>query len=410
MGELRLLLSDGSNHRGAGTKVRAFSAAALLLALISVTSSVRAQSADGTAEARALEQQGKNVEAEAAWRLVLKTHPASAEAYAHLGLLEARQQNYKEAVPLYRKALALNPAMPGVGLNLGLALFKSDQLKEAIQEFTLLKAKAPDSPEVQRFNILIGMAHYGLGDYAAASRFLKQAAAVDTQNLELRLALAHSCLWSKQYQCVLDTYHQMLTLNAESAEADMLAGEAEDAMKDYEGAIAQFRAAEKVDPKEPSVHFGLGYILWTQREYTEAATEFQAELANDPNQVQALAYLGDAEIQLNHPELASPLLEKAAGLDTKLELAHLDLGIVYGDAGRKDDALRELNTAEKLAPSDVNVHWRLGRLYREMGKKVEAKAEFAKASSLHKATDDALVDRISGGHEKANGNPTPQPQ
>ena len=410
MGELGLLLSDGSNNRGAGTRARAFSAAALLLALIAATSSVRAQSADGTAEARALEQQGKNVEAEAAWRLVLKTHPASAEAYAHLGLLEARQQNYKEAVPLYRRALALNPAMPGVGLNLGLALFKSDQLKEAIQEFTLLKAKAPDSPEVQRFNILIGMAHYGLGDYATASRFLKQAAAVDTQNLELRLALAHSCLWSKQYQCVLDTYHQMLTLNAESAEADMLAGEAEDAMKDYEGAIAQFRAAEKVDPKEPSVHFGLGYILWTQREYTEAATEFQAELANDPNQVQALVYLGDAEIQLNHPELASPLLEKAAGLDTKLELAHLDLGIVYGDAGRKDDALRELNTAEKLAPSDVNVHWRLGRLYREMGKKVEAKAEFAKASSLHKATDDALVDRISGGHEKTNGNPTPQPQ
>ena len=357
-----------------------------------------------------LEQQGKNVDAEAAWRLVLKTHPASGEAYAHLGLLEARQQNYKEAVPLYRKALALNPAMPGVGLNLGLALFKSDQLKEAIQEFTLLKAKAPNSPEVQRFNILIGMAHYGLGDYAAAARFLKQAAAVDTQNLELRLALAHSCLWSKQYQCVLDTYHEMLTLNAESAEADMLAGEAEDAMKDYEGAIAQFRAAVKVDPKEPSVHFGLGYILWTQREYTEAATEFQAELANDPNQVQALVYLGDAEMQLNHPELASPLLEKAAKLDTRLELAHLDLGIVDGDAGRNDDALRELNLAEKLAPSDVNVHWRLGRLYRAMGKRAEAKAEFDKASSLHKATDDALVDRISGGHGKPAEQTTSQPQ
>jgi tetratricopeptide (TPR) repeat protein len=138
--------------------------------------------------------------------------------------------------------------------------------------------------------------------------------------------------------------------------------------------------------------------------------EFQAELANDPNQVQALVYLGDAEMQLNHPELASPLLEKAAKLDTKLELAHLDLGIVYGDAGRTDDALRELNTAEKLAPSDVNVHWRLGRLYRAMGKRVEAKAEFDKASSLHKATDDALVDRISGGHGKAAEQTAPQPQ
>ena len=390
--------------------MRAAGASALLVALILASPSGRAQAADATGAALALEQQGKNAEAEAAWRAVLKTHPASAEAYGHLGLLEAREQNYKEAVPLYRKALALDPAMPGLRLNLGLALFKSEQLKEAIQEFTLLKAKAPDSPEVQRLNILIGMAHYGLGEYAAAARFLKQAAAVDTQNLELRLALAHSCLWSKQYQCVLDTYHEMLTLNAESAEADMLAGEAEDAMKNYNGAIAEFRAAVKVDPKEPEVHFGLGYILWTQREYEEAATEFQAELANDPNQVRALVYLGDTQMQLNHPELAPPLLEKAAKLDAKMELAHLDLGILYSDAGQNNDALRELATAEKLAPTDVNVHWRLGRLYRTMGKRVEAKAEFDKASSLHKSTDDALVDRISGGHGNAAEQTPPSPQ
>jgi tetratricopeptide (TPR) repeat protein len=410
MGELGFLLSDLRNNSGARNRMRTAGASALLVALILASPSGRAQAADATGAALALEQQGKNAEAEAAWRAVLKTHPASAEAYGHLGLLEAREQNYKEAVPLYRKALALDPAMPGLRLNLGLALFKSEQLKEAIQEFTLLKAKAPDSPEVQRLNILIGMAHYGLGEYAAAARFLKQAAAVDTQNLELRLALAHSCLWSKQYQCVLDTYHEMLTLNAESAEADMLAGEAEDAMKNYNGAIAEFRAAVKVDPKEPEVHFGLGYILWTQREYEEAATEFQAELANDPNQVRALVYLGDTQMQLNHPELAPPLLEKAAKLDAKMELAHLDLGILYSDAGQNNDALRELATAEKLAPTDVNVHWRLGRLYRTMGKRVEAKAEFDKASSLHKSTDDALVDRISGGHGNAAEQTPPSPQ
>ena len=406
MGELGFLFSGGGKNSGKGRIVRAVCAVTLLLLICASRSGV-AQAASASGEALTLEQQGKNVEAEAAWRAVLKTHPASAEAYAHLGLLEARQEKYKEAVPLYRKALALNPAMPGLRLNLGLALFKSEQMKEAIQEFTLLKTKAPNSPDVQRLNILIGMAHYGLGDYAAASRFLKEAAAVDTQNLQLRLALAHSCLWSKQYQCVLDTYHEMLALNAESAEVDMLAGEAEDAMKDYDGAIAQFRAAVKVDPKEPDVHFGLGYVLWTQRQYPEAAAEFQAELANNPNQVEALVYLGDTDMQLNHPELAPPLLEKAAHLDAKLELAHLDLGILYSDAGHNDDALRELTAAEKLAPSDVNVHWRLGRLYRTMGKKVEAKAELEKASSLHKATDDALLDRMSGGHTQA-AQPTPQ--
>jgi tetratricopeptide (TPR) repeat protein len=349
----------------------------------------------------ALEQQGKIPEAEASWRSYVKAHPSSAEAYAHLGLLEARQEHYKEAVPLYKRALALNPAMPGLRMNLGLALFKGGQLKQAIIEFEpLLKAQQAGSPEAQRLTILLGMAHYGVSDFVPASYYLKDAAALDTQNLQLRLALAHSCLWSKQYQCVLDTYHEILMLNAESAEADMLAGEAEDELKNYTGAIAQFRAAVKADPKEPDVHFGLGYIFWTQKQYEDALSEFQAELANNPKHAQAMVYMADADIQMNHPELAPPLLAKAVTIDPKLELAHLDLGILASDAGHNDDALHELTQAEKLAPDDVDVHWRLGRLYRKMGRKDEAKAEFDRASSLHKATDDALIERMNPDHAK----------
>jgi tetratricopeptide (TPR) repeat protein len=349
--------------------------------------------------ALALEQQGKNVEAEAAWRVFLTAHPSNPEPYAHLGLLEARQEHYKEAVPLYRKALAMNPAMPGLRLNLGLALFKGGELKQAIQEFKpLLKSQPPGSDQAQRLTILIGMAYYGLGEYSAAASYLKQAAASDPQNLPLRLTLAHSCLWAKQYQCVLDTYHEILNLNAESAEADMLAGEALDEKKDTTGAIQQFRAAVKANPKEPDAHYGLGYLLWIQKQYPEAASEFQAELDNNPNHVQALTYLGDTQMHLKHPELAQPLLENALRLDAGQELAHLDLGIVYADAGRHEDALREMLAAAKLNPEDVNVHWRLGRLYRAMGRNDEAKAEFDKASNINKAADNALVDKISNGH------------
>jgi tetratricopeptide (TPR) repeat protein len=350
-------------------------------------------------EALALEQQGKNTEAEAAWRAFLKAHPSSPEPYAHLGLLEAREEHYKQAVPLYRKALALNPAFPSLRLNLGLALFKGGELKLAIHEFKLLlKSEPPGSPEVERLTILLGMAHYGLMEYADAAPYLRQAAAADPQNLQLRLALAHSCLWSKQYQCVLDTYHEILTLNAESAEADMLAGEAEDELKNYDGAIDEFRAAVKADPKEPDVHFGLGYLLWGRKQYAEAISEFQAELANNPNHAQAMIYLGDAQMQLNRPEAALPILENSLHIDAGRELAHLDLGILYADAGRQDDALREMKEAARLAPEDVTVHWRLGRLYRSMGKKDEAKAEFDNASRITRAVDDALIDKMNGAH------------
>jgi tetratricopeptide (TPR) repeat protein len=343
----------------------------------------------------ALEQQGKNAEAEAAWRAFLKIQPANSEAYAHLGLLEARQQRYKEAVPLYRKALALNPAMPGLRLNLGLALFKAGELREAIQTFdVLLKSEPPSSPEALRLRTLVGLAYYGLQEYAAAVPYLKEATASDPQNLPFRLVLAHSCLWSKEFQCVLDVYHEILLLNTESAEADMLAGEALDEMNDHLGATQQFRAAVKANPKEPNVHFGLGYLLWAQEQYEEAAPEFQAELANVPNHLQALTYLADTELKMNHPEAALLLIQKVIRIDPKVELAHLDRGILYASAGRRDDALRELKLAARLSPDDVNVHWRLARLYQAMGRKDEADAEFRRTSSLTKAANDSVFTKL----------------
>jgi tetratricopeptide (TPR) repeat protein len=211
----------------------------LALAAAHATGQAAAGEANQRQTALDLEQQGKNAEAEAAWRLYLKAHPSSPEPYAHLGLLEARQEHYAEAAPLYRKALALNPAIPGLQLNLGLALFKGGELKQAIVEFkSLLKSQGPAAAEGERLTILIGMAHYGLAEYAEAVPYFQQAAARDTQNLPLRLALAHSCLWSRQYQCVVNTNHEILSLNAESAEADMLVGEALDEMKDRNGAMA----------------------------------------------------------------------------------------------------------------------------------------------------------------------------
>ncbi len=145
--------------------------------------------------ALAFEQEGKVAEAEAGWRSLLSSQPDDAEAYAHLGLLQAHQEHYKEAIVLYRKALSLNPKMPSLRLNLGLAYFKAGDLLAAIQTFEpLLKSEPKSSPEALRMVTLIGLAHYGMGEYAAAVPYLKQATAADPGNLPFRLSLAQSCL------------------------------------------------------------------------------------------------------------------------------------------------------------------------------------------------------------------------
>jgi len=342
-----------------------------------------------------LEQQGRFTDAESAWQVILKTHPDNAEAFAHLGFLESQQQHYPEAVTFYRKAFAFNPSMPGLRLNFGLALFKNGDLKQAAHVLDpLFRSAPPDSPDAQRLRLLLGMAYYGAGEYAAAVPYLRDAMARDPQNLPYRLVLAHSCLWSKQYQCVLDVYHQILTLNAESAEADMLAGEAYDSMLDHADAIEQFRNAVKADPKEPGVHFGLGYLLWCQSQFDEAARQFQLETENAPNDAESLAYWADSEVRLNHPDVARPIIEKALKLNSRQELPWLDLGIIDATAGHNDDALREFKTAVRLAPAEVQPHWRLARLYQSMGDHAQAQAEFAKTRSLTQAADKTVMEKL----------------
>ena len=376
--------------------------AAGVLAIAGVQSSAQAPSVNQQrATAFELEQNGQIVEAEAAWRSVLRVHPSDAEAYAHLGLLEARQQHYGAAVPLYRRALALDPAFPALRINLGVSLFKSGALKAAIDTLSpLLKGAAPSSPDAVRLEILIGMAHYGLNEFSAAVPYLQKVTAADPQNLPYRLLLTQSCMWSKQYQCVLDTYHQILELNAESAEADMLAGEALDQMQNHQGAMDEFRAAVKADPKAPNAHFGLGYLLWTQDQFEEAAKEFQAELANVPENALALAYLADADNHLGKQDDALPLAERSVQIDPTIAKAHAVLGILYADRDRKDDAVREFKAAIKLAPNYQDPHWRLARLYQAMGKQQEAKAEFEKTKALHVAEQQSIFSQLKAAQDR----------
>jgi tetratricopeptide (TPR) repeat protein len=345
--------------------------------------------------ALALEQEGKVAEAEAEWRMLLSSQPNDAEAYARLGLLEARQAHYNEAIVLYHKALNLNPKMPSLRLNLGLAYFKVGDLPAATKTFEpLLKSEPGSSPEALRLVTLLGLAHYAMGEYAAAVPYLKQATAADPGNLPFRLSLAQSCLRTKQYQCVLDVYREILTLNAESAEADMLAGEAYDELKNDAGAIAEFKAAVKADPKMPDVQFGYGYLLWRVLKFDEAEEAFRSELANNPEHPLALAYLGDTLIRLHRSAEAVPYLGHAMRVQPSIAIAHVDLGVIYEGQGRKDDAVRELKTAERLSPGDSSIHFRLGRFYESIGRKAEAKAEFDKTRNMQQEKEQSLREQM----------------
>ena len=81
-------------------------------------------------------------------------------------------------------------------------------------------------------------------------------------------------------------------------------------------------------------------------------------------------------------------------LNPQLELPYLDLGILDAAAGRKESALRDFKAALQRNPEDVQIHWRMARLYQSMGRREEAKAEFAKTKSLNKAADQSVLTKM----------------
>src|SRR5579875_467940 len=104
-------------------RVRAMSLTLAWLMLI-CGQTVMAQT-NPAAKAAELESEGHFAQAEMLWRAWSNQHPGDAVAYAHLGELAERQNNFADAIAEYRKAMAIAPSMPGLRPNLGLVYFRN---------------------------------------------------------------------------------------------------------------------------------------------------------------------------------------------------------------------------------------------------------------------------------------------
>jgi len=363
---------------------------AILLATLLFSSLADAQAATPS-EAVALEQQGKLAEATEVWGAVVAKNPRDAGAFASLGIDLSRQHKYPEAASAYKKAIALNSKLPGVRLNLGLAEFKQGHFDAAIPPLT---AVSKDEPTNMQASTLLGLSYYGAGRFADAVEHLQLAAKSDTSNAELHQVLAQSCLWAKQYSCALDEFRQILQLDPNSPAVHVLTGQALDGLGKSSEAIAEFQAAAKVAPKEPNVHFGLGFLYWKSHQYDEAKHEFENELAVDSSHAQALAYLGDIEMKRDNPEAALSFFAKATALKGDVRIAYLDMGTILTQQKRYNEAVVALQQAVKLDPAQPDAHYRLARVYQQMGKADESRREFAQVGELQEKADD-LVRKMS---------------
>src|SRR5205823_2773586 len=102
--------------------------------------------------------------------------------------------------------------LEGVALNWGFALFKAEQFKDAIPPLKSALASDPASVEAKQ---LLGLSYFTVGDYAEATPLLTDAASRKPKDTGLYFTLALSLAKQGKTEQADQVVRQMLTLGGD---------------------------------------------------------------------------------------------------------------------------------------------------------------------------------------------------
>ena len=129
-----------------------------------------------------------------------------------------------------------------------------------------------------------------------------------------------------------------------------------------EEAIADYRQAAALQPKDQEPHLAAGLLLEKEGKFADAESEYKQALALGPS-TDALTGLANFYMRGHRFPEAEAELKKLALAHPEQTDARVQLGRVLAADGKYDEALAELQAARKLAPADVSLQRDLADLY-----------------------------------------------
>ena len=165
-----------------------------------------------------------------------------------------------------------------------------------------------------------------------------------------------------------------------------------------EDALAAYRKASELTPKDPEPHLSAGLLRERQKEFSAAEAEYKQVLAVDPHSTEAAIGLTNLYMKSGRLGEAEPLLRRLATERPDDAGIHLQLGRVLAAQSKKDDAITEIQTALKLAPADSDAQREIADLYSSAGKNDLAENTYRalvttqpKDPELHRGLGQALL-------------------
>jgi tetratricopeptide (TPR) repeat protein len=337
-------------------------------------------------EAKAAEARGDLAGATASYESLLKIAPRLAAAYNNLGALYLRLREYKKAAETLEKGLKLDPQMSSATALLGIARYEMGDYAAARRNLeAALRANPKDNhAELYLANDLIKM-----GELNSAADHLRQLSQRQPANQEIWYLLGK--VHMKLSEQALSKLNE---IDPNSVWIHEISGEIMESMKNFDGALIEYKKAVEMAPGQSGTHYSLGNAYWTLKMWDAATEQFKAELVNDPINCLAQWKIGNIILERHaNSEEALTAVQKALEVCPSLVQARLDRARALISLDRHAEAVKDLEMVEKADPSEPTPHFLLAQAYRAIGKNQEAQGEMKVFSKLEESARAATAER-----------------
>ena len=338
------------------------------------------------AEAKEYEAAGNIPGAIEKYKAILQTAPRLGSGYNNLGLLYFRTGAYEQAADVLERGLKVEPRMATASALLGICLFELGRYTDARPRLEAALRLNPKDNDAEKFlaNDLMK-----LGDLESAAAHLRKVAARNPQDQETWYLLGEVYMQLSQQSLT-----KMNAINPDSELVHEMSGEIMESMKNFDGALFEYKKAADMAPQKRGIHYKLGNVYWTLSQWDAATEQLQAELANDPRNCKAHALIGDILID-QKTSFGEGIAEedKALALCPDLTQARVDRARALLKLDRNDEAIRDLEAAEHATPDDASTHFFLAQAYRSTGQPQRAQAEMQIFSKLEESARAATAAR-----------------
>lgn len=273
--------------------------------------------------------------------------PVAAEDFFKKGNGLYDQGKYAEAILVYRAAIREGQFEPFSWFNLGNSLVQLQKYNMAIVAY---KRATELAPKFVKPWVLLGDLYYLHGDVGMALSYYGRARELGESGEHIDYATASCYLQARDYLSAERWFEQVLNVNPDRLDAWFGMAEAYEKTGDLEQAAQVLQKAIQLSAQvNAEVYFTLSYYYTTLDSARLALLAMEDGLTLAPDNQSARRHLAQMYQQQGSPWMAIFTLEQGLRFSSKsVRDLHVDLGLIYFNQQRYDEALDHYTQAWKL--------------------------------------------------------------